>query len=37
MLAAIDSAREYLLLEMYLVASGAVADRFINALLAAAE
>jgi phosphatidylserine/phosphatidylglycerophosphate/cardiolipin synthase-like enzyme len=37
MLAAIDSARQYLLLEMYLVASGAVADRFINALLAAAE
>jgi len=37
MLAAIDSARQYLLLEMYLVTSGAVVDRFINALLAAAE
>ena len=37
MLAAIDSARQYLLLEMYLVASGTVADRFINALLRAAE
>ncbi|MDX2457368.1 MAG: phospholipase D-like domain-containing protein [Gammaproteobacteria bacterium] len=37
MLAAINSARQYLLLEMYLVASGAVADRFINAMLAAAE
>ncbi|MGD2057014.1 MAG: phospholipase D-like domain-containing protein, partial [Gammaproteobacteria bacterium] len=36
MLAAIDAAREYLLLEMYLVESGAVADRFIGALLAAA-
>ena len=37
MLDAIDSARQYVLLEMYLVASGAVADRFINALLQAAE
>ena len=37
MLDAIDSARQYLLLEMYLVTSGAVADRFITALLKAAE
>ena len=37
MLDTINSARHYLLLEMYLVASGSVADRFINALLAAAE
>jgi len=37
MLAAIDSARQYILLEMYLVASGAVADRLVNALLEAAE
>jgi phosphatidylserine/phosphatidylglycerophosphate/cardiolipin synthase-like enzyme len=36
MLSAIAAAREYLLLEMYLVESGAVADRFIDALLAAA-
>jgi phosphatidylserine/phosphatidylglycerophosphate/cardiolipin synthase-like enzyme len=37
MLGAIDSARQYVLLEMYLISSGAVADRFIRALLAAAE
>lgn len=37
MLAAIDAARHYLLLEMYLVASGEVADRLIQALLEAAE
>jgi phosphatidylserine/phosphatidylglycerophosphate/cardiolipin synthase-like enzyme len=37
MLTAIDTARQYILLEMYLVASGAVADRFIGALLAAAD
>jgi phosphatidylserine/phosphatidylglycerophosphate/cardiolipin synthase-like enzyme len=37
MLAAIAAARQYLLLEMYLVESGAVADRFIDALLEAAE
>jgi len=37
MLAAIAAARRYLLLEMYLVESGAVADRFIDALLKAAE
>jgi phosphatidylserine/phosphatidylglycerophosphate/cardiolipin synthase-like enzyme len=37
MLAAIDSARQYILLEMYLVASGAVADRLVSALLEAAE
>jgi len=37
MLAAIDAARHYLLLEMYLVASGVVADRYIQALLQAAE
>jgi cardiolipin synthase len=37
MLDAIGTARQYLLLEMYLVASGTVADRFINALLEAAE
>ena len=37
MLAAIDTARHYLLLEMYLVASGTLADRLIHALLAAAE
>jgi len=37
MLDAIDLARQYILLEMYLVASGAVAGRFINALLQAAE
>lgn len=32
MLAAIDAAREYVLLEMYLVESGRVMDRFIHAL-----
>ncbi|MDH3901092.1 MAG: phospholipase D-like domain-containing protein, partial [Gammaproteobacteria bacterium] len=37
MLDSIGSARQYLLLEMYLVASGVVANRFINALLKAAE
>ena len=37
MLDAIHSARQYILLEMYLVASGTVADRFIDALLEAAE
>lgn len=37
MLAAIDSARQYILLEMYLVASGVVADRLVTALLEAAE
>jgi cardiolipin synthase len=37
MLAAIDLARQYLLLEMYLVESGVVADRLIHALLEAAE
>ena len=37
MLDAIGSARQYILLEMYLVTSGTVADRFINALLEAAE
>jgi phosphatidylserine/phosphatidylglycerophosphate/cardiolipin synthase-like enzyme len=37
MLDAIGSAREYLLLEMYLVESGAVADRFLHALLEAAD
>lgn len=36
MLAAIAAARQYLLLEMYLVESGTVADRFIEALLEAA-
>jgi phosphatidylserine/phosphatidylglycerophosphate/cardiolipin synthase-like enzyme len=36
MLQAIDSAREYLLLEMYLVDSGELADRFIAALAGAA-
>lgn len=36
-LESIDAARQYLLLEMYLVASGAVADRLIGALLEAAE
>ena len=36
MLDTIGTARRYLLLEMYLVASGAVADRFISALLEAA-
>ncbi len=37
MLTAIDSARQYILLEIYLIASGVVADRFIGALLAAAK
>lgn len=37
MLDAIDSAQQYVLLEMYLVVSGVIADRFINTLLAAAE
>ncbi|MBI5556386.1 MAG: phosphatidylserine/phosphatidylglycerophosphate/cardiolipin synthase family protein [Deltaproteobacteria bacterium] len=37
MLAAIATAREFVLLEMYLVESGRVADRFIDALLQAAE
>ncbi|HUT40607.1 MAG TPA: phospholipase D-like domain-containing protein [Gammaproteobacteria bacterium] len=36
MLAAIDAARHYILLEMYLVASGTVASRIIKVLLAAA-
>jgi len=36
MLAAIDTARRYILLEMYLVESGAVTDRLIRRLLAAA-
>jgi phosphatidylserine/phosphatidylglycerophosphate/cardiolipin synthase-like enzyme len=36
MLDAIATARHYILLEMYLVTSGAVTDRFIDALLAAA-
>jgi cardiolipin synthase len=35
MLAAIDTAREYVLLEMYLVASSAIATRFIDALVRA--
>lgn len=37
MLAAIASARRHVLLEMYLFESGAVAERFITALCAAAE
>lgn len=37
MIAAIDAAHDYVLLEMYLVASGTVASRIIHALLAAAE
>jgi len=37
MLSAIGEARQYLLLEMYLVESGVVADRIINSLLQAAE
>jgi len=37
MLAAIDAARQYILLEMYLVTSGAVATRLIKSLLEAAE
>jgi phosphatidylserine/phosphatidylglycerophosphate/cardiolipin synthase-like enzyme len=35
MLAAIDGAHSYVLLEMYLIASGALATRFITALCAA--
>jgi len=37
MLDAIDASRQTVLLEMYLVESGTVADRFIHALLTAAE
>lgn len=37
MLDAIESAKRYILLEMYLFESGKVADRFINALLTAAN
>ena len=37
MLGAIDAARHYLFLEMYLVESGVIADRFIDTLLQAAE
>jgi phosphatidylserine/phosphatidylglycerophosphate/cardiolipin synthase-like enzyme len=37
MLDAIDAARQSILLEMYLVESGTVTDRFIHALLTAAE
>jgi len=37
MFAAIESARQYILLEMYLIVSGEVAGRLINALLEAAE
>jgi len=37
MLDAIDASRQTILLEMYLVESGTVADRFIHALLGAAE
>jgi cardiolipin synthase len=37
MLDAIDSSRQTVLLEMYLVESGTVAERFIHALLTAAE
>lgn len=37
MLAAIDGARDYVLLEMYLFESGQIADRFIAALVRAAE
>lgn len=37
MFAAIDAAQQYLLLEMYLIESGAVADHLIKALLGAAE
>lgn len=37
MIAAIEAARDYVLLEMYLVASGSVASRIIHALLAAAD
>jgi len=37
MLAAIDGARSYVLLEMYLMESGRIATRFIDALCAAAQ
>lgn len=37
MLAAIDGAEKYILLEMYLVESGSVVDNFIEALLGAAD
>jgi cardiolipin synthase len=37
MLSAIEEAKQYLLLEMYLVESGVVANRIINSLLQAAE
>lgn len=37
MLEAIDSAQRFILLEMYLIESGVVAERFITALLTAAE
>lgn len=37
MLQAINEARHSLLLEFYMVSSGAVADRFINALICAAQ
>jgi phosphatidylserine/phosphatidylglycerophosphate/cardiolipin synthase-like enzyme len=37
MLESIGSAQRYILLEMYLIESGTVAERFINALLDAAE
>jgi len=37
MLEAVDTAQQYILLEMYLVASGTIAERFIKSLLAAAE
>jgi phosphatidylserine/phosphatidylglycerophosphate/cardiolipin synthase-like enzyme len=37
MLAAIEAAREYVLLEMYLVATSAIATRFIDALLRARQ
>ena len=37
MLQAIDSSQQYILLEMYLIESGTVTDRFIDALLKVAE
>jgi len=37
MLKAIDSAQQYILLEMYLIESGTIAKQFINTLLEAAE
>jgi hypothetical protein len=37
MLGAIDAARHYLFLEMYLMESGVIADRFIDTLVQAAE